>query len=293
MKSEWLPFGLGLVVPLALAFLGWRLFRLLTIIVEDEEVVLVESFGKLIASLKTPGLHVFPRRILPWVILRHVSLRRDFLRLNDVHVTDREGTTVIVDLWLDYRVDDAVKAEYAVEHLHEALRKLVVHAALSLLGRRSFYEILCDRSELGELLKNDIRLDTERWGVSIELAFIQKVSLLPEVATRIFDSIASRLGRAKAELQENGRLAIATIEAETSVRVASLVAEAKGQYPRAVGRAMSAMGKTPAVLDAYNELYRLSVLRPHRSTAFIGFGEGEIRAIDAAMIPELTAAPKA
>lgn len=287
----WLPLVLGTVAPLLLVFALWTLLRMLTISVEDEEVVLVERFGKHVATYREPGLMFLPSRILPWVALHRVSLRRDFLQLSDLHVADREGTTVIVDVWIDYRVIDPIKAEYAVAQLHDSLRGLVMHATLALLGRRTFSEILCDRSELGELLKNDIRTDTERWGVAIELAFLQKVSLLPEVSARILSAIAARLGRARAELQEEGRLAVATLEAQTSVKVAALTAEAKGQYPLAVGRAMAQLGKEPQVLAAYNELYRLSLIRPHRATAFIGFEQDGLRPVDALMIPQTTASP--
>ncbi len=282
----WLPLLLGAAAPLVIVFTLWTIVQMLTVSVEDEEVLLVERFGKHIATYREPGLTWLPSKILPWVSLHRVSLRRDFLQLADLHVADREGTTVIVDVWIDYRITDPVKAEYAVAQLHESLRGLVMHATLALLGRRTFSEILCDRSELGELLKNDIRTDTERWGVVIELAFLQKVSLLPEVSARILSSIAARLGRARAELQEEGRLAVATIEAATSVQVAALTAEAKGQYPLAVGRAMAQLGKQPQVLAAYNELYRLSLLRPHRATAFIGFEQDGLRPVDALMIPQ-------
>ena len=283
---NWLPLLVGMATPLLVVFGLWSVLRMLTVCVEDEEVVLVERFGKHIETHREPGLTWLPSRMLPWVSLHRVSLRRDFLQIADIHVADREGTTVIVDVWIDYRVVDPVKAEYAVSHLHESLRGLVMHATLALLGRQTFGEILCDRSELGEHLKSDIRTDTERWGVVIDLAFLQKVSLLPEVSARILSTIAARLGRARAELQEEGRLAVATLEAETSVKVASLTAEAKGQYPLAVGRAMAQLGKDPHVLAAYNELYRLSLIRPHRATAFIGFDEEGLRPVDALMIPQ-------
>jgi len=282
---SYMPLMLGVLAPLGVALLLYVMLLGTTVMVEDEEEVLVERFGRHVLSLKEPGLHWLPSKLLPWVSLRRVSLRRDFLRLSDVHVADREGTTVIVDVWIDYRIVDPVKAEYAVEHLHESLRSLVMHATLSLLGRRTFQEILCDRSELGELLKWDVGPDTARWGVAIELAFLQKVSLLPEVSSRILATIAARLGRARAELQEVGRLAVAAIEAETSVKVAKLLAEAKGMYPLAIGRAMTSLGARPKVLAAYNELYRLSLVRPHRATAFVGFEDTGLRAIDAMMIP--------
>ncbi len=283
--GSWLQLLLGMAVAPGMAFLGWRLFLATTVHVEDGEAVLVEWFGRRVMTLTEPGAHWLPRRILPWMRVQHVSLRRDFLRLENVHVTDVEGTTVMVDLWIDHRVVDAAKATYSVERLDEALRSLVAHAATALLGRRTFWEILASRSDLGERLRADIAADTERWGVCIEHAFVQKVSLLPEVTSRILESLSARLGRVQAEILEQGRIEVAALEARTGVEVAALVAEAKGQYPAAVGRAMSELGKSPEILSAYNELHRLSVLRPHRATAFVGFGPHEMSAIEAAMIP--------
>ena len=253
--------------------------------VEDNEAVLVESFGRCVAVLDKPGLHALPTRWLPWVALRHVSLRSDFLQLREVHVTDVEGTSVLVDLWVDYRVVDARKAAYAVEHRDEALRSVVLHAAMSVLGRRSFWETLTDLDPVARRLRDEVATETARWGLAIDAAFVQRVSLRPEVAAGLLESVAARLGRARAELLESGRLAVAALEARTSAEVAELVAEAKAQYPAAIGRAMEEMARSPAVLAAYNELYKLSVMRPHRSTAFIGFEGDELRAVDAAMIP--------
>jgi hypothetical protein len=99
----------------------------------------------------------------------------------------------------------------------------------------------------------------------------------------MFETIAARLERAKAHVDEVGRLRVAQLEADTSMRVADLVAEAKGQYPAAVGRAFSDMKKKPTVFEAYNALYGLSLVRPHRTVTFRGFDDGELRAVDAAM----------
>ena len=83
------------------------------------------------------------------------------------------------------------------------------------------------------------------------------------------------LERAKADVEEDGRLRVALLEAQTSARVAELVAKAKGQYPAAVGRALNELKQNPEVYAAYNELYELSVLKPHRTTAFVGFGSSD------------------
>lgn len=258
--------------------------RAMTVEVDDEEAILVTRFGRLVHTLNKPGLHWLPMRLLPWVTLRTVSLRRDFRLFDDVHVNDARGTTLMVDLWLEFRIEDPAKALFSVADWDRALHNLVSHAATSILGNREFSHILSDRTELGEKLQHDISDETARWGLKIERVFIRNVKLLPEVSRQIFGTIAARLERAKAAIDENGRLAAAQLEADTGVRVAALVAEAKAQYPLAVGRALAALRGKPEVLAAYQELYALSLLRPHRTVAFRGFEGEAMRAVDAAML---------
>lgn len=260
------------------------LMRGITMEVDDEEAVLVTSFGKLVKTFRDPGLHLYLPKAFPWTKHTRVSLRRDFRHFKEVHVNDAKGTTVIVDLWLEFRVADPAKAIFSVADWNRSLNNLVAHAATSILGNREFRQILNDRTELGSLLQTDISHETQRWGLEIENVFIRNVSLLPEISRQIFETIAARLERAKAHVEEVGRLQVAQLEADTSRRVAELVAEAKGQYPIAVGHALRDLKKRPKVFDAYNELYELSLVRPHRTVTFRGFEEGELRAADAAMV---------
>ena len=125
----------------------------------------------------------------------------------------------------------------------------------------------------------------ERWGVKVDQVFVRHVALLPEVSRQVFGTVAARLERARAVLVEQGRLDVAQLEAQTSQRVAKLVGEAKGQYPLAVGRALQRLKKQPAVFEAYNALYELAQVRGARTVAFRGFN-GELRALDAAMLPD-------
>ena len=273
-----LALGLGLVPLLA------ALFRAVTVEVEDEEAVLVTSFGRLVAKLTRPGLHWYPSRAMPWVKTHDVSLRKDFRDFKDVHVNDSRGTTVMIDLWLEFRITDPVKALFEVSDWDRLLQNLVAHAATSILCNREFKQILCDRSELSEILRDEIRDETARWGITVERVYIRNVMLLPEVSRQIFETVAARLERARADIEEAGRLAVAKLEADTSVRVAALVAEAKGQYPKAIGAALGRLRAEPEVLAAYTELYELSLVRPHRTVVFRGFEGEAVRAVDAAML---------
>ena len=85
--------GGGFAAPVVMS----RVFRQSTIDVADEEAVLVTSHGKLVDTLKTPGLHMYPARIFPWVKLHRVSLARDFREIENIHVNDASGHTRSVD----------------------------------------------------------------------------------------------------------------------------------------------------------------------------------------------------
>ncbi len=282
--QDWLQLALGAAAGLALLPALALLFRAVTLEVDDEEAVLVTRFGKLAHTFTKPGLEWLPEKLLPWVKHTRVSLRRDFRHFKDVHVNDARGTTVIVDLWVEFRVADPAKAIFSVTSWDSSLQNLVSHAATSILGSREFQEILCDRTDLGAELRDDIATETAAWGVAIEFVFIRNVSLLPEVSRQMFETIAARLERTKAHIEEAGRLEVAKLEADTAMRTAELVAEAKGQYPAAVGRALGALRDRPRVYAAYNELYELSLVRPHRTVSFVGFDARELKAAEAAMV---------
>jgi regulator of protease activity HflC (stomatin/prohibitin superfamily) len=268
------------VVPL-----GWLLLKALHIEVEDGFAALVTRWGRLQQTIREPGWHWVFDRFLPWVQVRQVSLNTAYRNFKEIVVHDLRGTTVVVDIWLEVRIQDPAKALFQVTDWDAALRNLVSHAVISILGNRQFEQILCDRTELGELLRKDVAQETERWGLAVDSVYIRNVSLRPEVAQGLFQTVAAKLERAKADVEEDGRQRVALLEAETSARVARLVAEAKGHYPAAVGRAYARLEKSPVVLAAYEELYSLSLVRPHRTIAFQGFEDGSgLRAMDAAMV---------
>ena len=219
----------GLVVGLACLPLLGLLFKRLTVSVEDGEAAVVTRFGKLAATLDKPGLHWLPERLFPWVEVHVVSLKRDFRHFQDVHVNDARGTTVMVDLWLELRVEDPVKALFQVADWNASLQNLVLHAATSILGNLEFQKILCDRTELATVLHRDIAQETKRWGIDLEFVFIRKVNLLPAVSRQIFETIAARLGRTEGGVDEAGRLSVAELDANTSVEGASLGAGAEGE----------------------------------------------------------------
>jgi regulator of protease activity HflC (stomatin/prohibitin superfamily) len=267
--------------------------ELVRVEVNEGEVVLVMRFGRLVSILERTGFHFLPDRTLPWTELRRVSTRREFRNISGVHVNDARGTTVVVDVFLEFRIVDPEKATFAVADWERALTSVVSHAATSVLGNRSFEAILSDRSSLAEAVRAEIADETSRWGVKLERLMLRNVALLPEVSHKMMRSVAAGIERWKADIEEDGRQRVGMLEARTTSEIAKLVAGARSQYPAAIGRAFARLKDKPRILDAYNQLYELSLLHPQRTIAFVGFKEHEIRPVDAAMlVPLADVAPR-
>jgi len=274
----------GFVVGAALLPVISVLVELMRVDVQEGEVVLVLRFGKLVAVLDRPGFVFLPDRMMPWTELRRVSTRREFRNINGVHVNDARGTTVLVDVFLEFRIIDPIKATFAVADWERALTSLISHAVTSALGSRNFEAILSDRSSLADAVREEVAEETARWGLKFERLLIRNVALLPEVSHQMMRSVAAGIERWKADIEEDGRQRVAMLEARTTEEIASLVADARAQHPVAIGRALAELKSKPRVLEAYNQLYELSLLHPHRTIAFVGFKEHEIRPVDAAML---------
>jgi len=289
MKSDSLlltGFLLGsALLPLVALFLS-----LLHVRVNEREVVLFTRFGRLAKTLTKPGWHLVPDRAMPWAHVHRVSIRREFKNISTVCVNDARGTTVLVDIFLEYRVVDAAKAKFGVIDWERGLTNVVSHAALSVLGNRKFEEILCERGALADELRRETEEETSRWGIRIERVLLRNVALLPETTTQVVRSVAAQLERWKADIEEDGRQRVAMLGARTSAEIATLVGEARAAYPTALGRAFAKVKQTPRVCAAYNELYELSLLHPQRTVAFVGFKEGEMRPVDAAMLTPIDGA---
>lgn len=275
-------FMLGVAIALGSAMVAWRTFRRIGVSVPDEEAVLITRFGKLQAVLTEPGLHLIPSMLFPWMSLRRVSQQIDFREIDNIQINDATGTTLFIDVWLEFRIEDPAKAIFAVQDWDRSLRNVASHATRAILSNLDFNHILTDRTGLGERLRRELQDECQRWGLHVSNAFLRNVRLLPEVSRMMFETVAARKERAKARIDEEGRLAVAMLDAETAAKVAQLVADAKAQYPLAMSQVFSELKQDAKVFAAYNTLYELSQLRPHRTVAFVGF-DG-LRAADAAMM---------
>lgn len=283
MNLTYLNYLIGIIFGFSIIPVIYYIFRMVIIQVENETNVLYCRFGKLKDKFEIPGLYFKFDRIFPWTQVIYISLKKDFRKFSEIHVNDSKGTTLIIDLWIEFKIVNSIKAVFQVENLEKFLQSILVSSATSILSSYEFNYIVANRAELNNILKNDIQNELIEWGIQIENVFINRVSLLPEVSKILFETVVAKLEKTKANIEEIGRLEAQLLEAETSSKIASLLAEAKGQYALSVGKAYENLSKNKEIFTAYKDLYKLSLIKSHRTIVFQGFGTDELTSVEAAM----------
>lgn len=283
MSINSLNYLLGIIAGAMLIPIFIVIFKCFFIQIENETNILICRFGKLIRVIAKPGLQFLPDRMMPWMKLISVSLKKDFRCIEEIHVNDLRGTTLIIDLWYEFKIISPLKAAFHIENVEKFMNSIVISTTTSILGTFEFKYILENREFVNNILQKEIKSQLEKWGLDLEGIFLSRLSLLSEISQQLFDTVSAQLEKTKADIEENGRLAVQLLEAQTTAKIAELITEAKGQYSLSVSEAYQDIRKNSAVFNAYKKLYKLSLQKPHRIVSFQGFDIKDLTSLDAAM----------
>lgn len=283
MSVNSLDYLLGIIAGALVIPIFAVLFKCFFLQVKNETNILVCRFGKLVKVITKPGLHFQIDRMMPWMKFIAVSLKKDFRCIEEIHVNDLSGTTLIIDLWYEFKIHSPVKAAFHIESIEKFMNSIVISTTTSILGTFEFKYILENRDKVNEILLHEIKARLQIWGIHLEVLFLSRFSPLSEISKQLFDTISAQLEKTKADIEENGRLAVQLLEAQTTAKISELLAEAKGQYSLSVSAAYQEISKNLEVFDAYKKLYKLSLQKPHRMVSFQGFAANELSPLDAAM----------
>jgi regulator of protease activity HflC (stomatin/prohibitin superfamily) len=277
-------FLLGFFLTFASIVSLFWIFRLALVVVQPYQSVLILAFGKCREELHDEGIYFRPLLWLPGFRRIVVSRQLDFETLTDLHVNDRDGTTLRVDVWFESRVVDARRSVFTVESWRLALRNLILHTIMERMGHERLDSVLINRDGMALSILQEVQAEAINWGIGVQSLYIQDIRLLPEISKQFFDRVAAQLELKKSRLEEEGRIAVHTMQAETEVKTADLQAEAKSMHPVAIGRAYAKMSGYKEVLAGFQELHQLSLLQPGKVVSFVGFKNG-VNPLDVMMMP--------
>jgi len=249
--SPFLVFAIVVVVvAIAVIYAGIK-------IVPQGEQWMVERFGRYTHTLEA-GL----RLIVPFIdrIGRRLSVMEQVLDVPAQTVITKDNAAVVADGVVFFRVQDAARAAYQVQQLHEAIVNLTTTNLRSVIGSMDLDDTLSKRAEINEVLMGIIDDATNPWGVKIMRIEIRDLRMSDELqAAMNLQMTAERRRRAivteangarEAEvLRAQGEREAQILRAQGLREAAFLEAEARERAAEADARATTVVSKAIAEGD--------------------------------------------
>jgi regulator of protease activity HflC (stomatin/prohibitin superfamily) len=194
-------------------------------IIQQGNEALVENLGRYNGKKLKPGLNF----VLPVVerVAYQQTVRERVLDIPPQQCITRDNVSITADAVVYWRIMDLEKAYYRVENLQAAMVNLVLTQIRSEMGRLELDQTFTARSQINELLLQDLDESTEPWGVKV-------------TRVELRDIIPSRAVQESMELQmaaeRRKRAAILTSEGERESAVNSAKGKAEAQILDAEAR---------------------------------------------------------
>ncbi|MCA9352382.1 slipin family protein [Patescibacteria group bacterium] len=156
------------------------------------------------------------RPIIPVVQKMYkVDIRTKTVDVPNQEVITRDNIPVQINAVVYYKIKDAPKSIIEVEDFRYAVSQLAQTTMRNAVGERTLDELLQKRNEIAEMIKVDLDLKTDPWGIDVELLELKDV-IIPDDLKRTISK--------EAEAEREKRAVI--IKAQGDREAASNLAEA-------------------------------------------------------------------
>jgi regulator of protease activity HflC (stomatin/prohibitin superfamily) len=251
--------GMFVLMPLFLGLV--RMFGLYTIVGERQCKVYV-LFGKVLAVLDEPGLHLlwlklgFRAPIVNWLGKCHVldlRLDQEYLRSNPVN--SEEGAPMGIGIWYEMFISDPVAYLFKNADPRGSLAANVSNAAIRCLSNMKLADMLENRHNMSQAVRAEVSPKSQEWGYSLGSVYIRKVHFRDVgMIKQIEEKVVNRLRQVTSAIKQDGANQVSIITSTAERQAAIEFAKARAMRPQIVGAALQKISQDPEIAQAMFEV---------------------------------------
>ena len=248
-------FGLFILFPILFGFA--RLFGLYTIVEERQAKVYV-LFGKVIAIIDQPGLHLLILKLgikAPLVNFlgkcHSLDLRLDQEYLRSNPVNSEEGAPMGIGVWYEMFISDPVAYLFKNADPRGSLAANVGNSTVRCLSNLKLADMLQNRHPMSQTVRDEVSPQSQEWGYSLGSTYIRKVHFRDaEMIKQIEEKVVNRLRQVTAAIKQDGANQVNIITSTAEQRASIEFAKAAAMRPQIVGAALQQISQDPQISDA-------------------------------------------
>ncbi len=247
--------GLFIIFPI---FFGIaRLLGLYTI-VEERQCKVYVLFGKVIAVIDQPGLHILIFKIgikAPLVNFlgkcHTLDIRLDQEYLRSTPVNSEEGAPMGIGVWYEMFISDPVSYLFKNADPRGSLAANVGNSTVRCLSNLKLADMLENRHAMSQTVRAEVSPQSQEWGYSLGSAYIRKVHFRDaEMIKQIEEKVVNRLRQVTAAIKQDGSNQVNIITSTAEQRASIEFAKAAAMRPQIVGAALQQISQDPEISSA-------------------------------------------
>src|SRR5215475_8543378 len=247
--------GLFLVVPILSAIC--RAFGFYTI-VQERQCRVYMLFGKVVATLDEPGLHLlwfklgWKAPLVNWIGRCHVlDMRLDQEYLRSQPVNSEEGAPMGIGIWYEMFISDPVAYLFRNADPRGSLAANVSNATVRCLSNLKLARMLEDRHAMSQTVRAEVSPKSDEWGYQLGSVYIRKVHFRDiGMIKQIEEKVVNRLRQVTSAIRQDGANQVSIITSTAEKQAAIEFAKAAARRPHIVGAGLQAIGREPDIARA-------------------------------------------
>jgi regulator of protease activity HflC (stomatin/prohibitin superfamily) len=247
--------GMFIVVPVGFGIL--RLFGLYTI-VEERQCKVYVLFGKVVAIIDQPGLHLLIFKLglkAPLVSFlgkcNTLDMRLDQQYLRSTPVNSEEGAPMGIGVWYEMFISDPVAYLFKNADPRGSLAANVGNSTVRCLSNLKLADMLTNRHPMSQTVRTEVSPLSQEWGYTLGSTYIRKVNFRDaDMIRQIQGKVVNRLRQVTAAISQDGTNQVNIIASTAEQQAAIEFAKAAAMRPQIVGAALQKISSDPDISRA-------------------------------------------
>jgi regulator of protease activity HflC (stomatin/prohibitin superfamily) len=231
-------------------------------IVEERTCYVYVLFGKVVAVINEPGLHILLFKlglkapIVRWLGRVYVlDMRIDQQYLRSQPVNSEEGAPMGIGIWYEMFISDPLAYLFKNADPRGSLATNVSNSTVRCLSNLKLADLLQNRHSMSQTVRAEVSPQSHEWGYKLGSVYIRKVHFRDsQMIKQIEEKVVNRLRQVTSSIKQDGANQVSIITSTAERQAAVEFAKAAAMRPRIVGEALNQVAADPEVEAAMFEI---------------------------------------
>lgn len=227
-------------------------------IVQERQCNVYVLFGRVLATIDEPGLHILPFKLGPaafivnWLGKCHIlDMRLDQEYLRSQPVNSEEGAPMGIGIWHEMFISDPVAYLFKNSDPRGSLSANVSNSTVRCLSNMPLAMMMVNRHAMSDNVRNEVSPKSHEWGYKLGSIYIRKVHFRDlGMISQIESKVVNRLRQVTSAIKQDGANQVSIITSTAERQAAVEFAKAAAIRPQIVGEALQRISQDEEVSEA-------------------------------------------